>query len=64
MIGKMLTVKELAGILNVPASWVYARTCAAGKESIPHVRVGKYIRFPEDLVHDFIERHKIETTPR
>lgn len=40
--GHLLTVEELAGVLSVPKSWVYART-ATGE--IPHVRVGRYKRF-------------------
>ena len=58
MIGKMLTVKELAGILNVPASWIYERTRKGSNDRIPHIRVGKYIRFPEDMVREFLERLK------
>jgi excisionase family DNA binding protein len=58
MFSKMLTVRELAGVLNVPASWIYERTRRGGKDTIPHVRVGKYIRFPEELVRAFIEQHK------
>ncbi|MHB1135641.1 MAG: helix-turn-helix domain-containing protein [Coriobacteriia bacterium] len=40
--GRLLTVPELAEILSVPESWVYART-ATGE--IPHVCVGRYKRF-------------------
>lgn len=38
----LLTVKELADVLSVPESWVYART-ATGE--IPCLRVGRYVRF-------------------
>ena len=40
--GRLLTVPELAEVLSVPESWVYART-ATGE--IPHVCVGRYKRF-------------------
>lgn len=40
--GRLLTVPELAEVLAVPESWVYART-ASGE--IPHVCVGRYKRF-------------------
>ena len=43
---------------QVEASWIYERTRRGGKDTIPHVRVGKYIRFPEELVRAFIEQHK------
>lgn len=39
---RLLTVKELASTLSVPESWVYQRTADG---SIPHVRVGRYVRF-------------------
>ena len=38
----LLTVRELAQALSVPESWVYARTAS---KDIPHVRVGRYVRF-------------------
>ncbi|MDZ4178789.1 MAG: helix-turn-helix domain-containing protein [Coriobacteriia bacterium] len=39
---RLVTVEELSAFLQVPTSWVYARTAA---NSIPHVRVGRYVRF-------------------
>ncbi|MBN1461060.1 MAG: excisionase family DNA-binding protein [Armatimonadetes bacterium] len=39
---RLVTVRELAGYLAVPESWVYQRTADG---SIPHVRVGRYVRF-------------------
>ncbi len=38
----LVTVEEMAGYLQVPASWLYARTAS---NAIPHVRVGRYVRF-------------------
>ena len=55
MIEKFYTVKDLADILNVPQSWVYERT---RKHLIPHARVGKYIRFSEEDVRQFIDKLK------
>jgi excisionase family DNA binding protein len=37
---ELLTVEELAQVLRVPPSWVYEH-----KDAIPHVRLGKYLRF-------------------
>jgi excisionase family DNA binding protein len=37
-----LTVKEAADLLRVPVSWLYERTRT---NSIPHVKLGKYLRF-------------------
>jgi excisionase family DNA binding protein len=39
------TVDELAKILKVPKSWIYSRTREKGADSIPRIKVGKYLRF-------------------
>jgi len=49
----LVDVHEMAEILNVPVSWLYQRT-RKGQEGIPHMRVGKYIRFIPQTVFDFI----------
>jgi hypothetical protein len=41
----LMTVKETAHMLHVPISWVYGRTRRRGKERIPHIKLGKYLRF-------------------
>ena len=41
----LLTVPEVAGFLRVPPSWVYERTRRRGRDRLPHVKVGKYLRF-------------------
>lgn len=48
---EFLTVSELATALKVKPSWVYGETRKSGAESIPRLRVGKYLRFslPEVL---------------
>jgi len=48
---ELLTVHELATALKVKDSWVYGETRKTGAESIPRLRVGKYLRFrlPEVL---------------
>lgn len=42
---ELLTVEELAKELKVKPSWVYGETRKTGSESIPRLRVGKYLRF-------------------
>jgi len=39
------SVPQLASHLGVPRSWIYDRTRKNGPEVIPHVKLGKYIRF-------------------
>jgi excisionase family DNA binding protein len=50
-----LTVDELAERLKVHKSWLYARTRERGPNTIPRVRVGKYIRFNFDEVVQWIK---------
>ncbi len=38
----LLNAEQAADLLNVPASWVLAEARA---ERIPHVRLGRYVRF-------------------
>jgi hypothetical protein len=42
----------LADRLKVPVSWVYQRT-RLGQQAIPHVKMGKYVRFDWDEVIAF-----------
>ena len=40
-----LTIQEAAELLRVKVSWLYERTRT---NSIPHVKLGKYLRFDRD----------------
>jgi len=51
----LLTVKEVAEILRVPVSWVYERTRRRGGERLPHVKVGKYLRFRQSDLAAYVE---------
>lgn len=42
---RLLTVDEVAERLAVPKSWVYGRTMKGAANPIPHVHVGRYVRF-------------------
>jgi predicted DNA-binding transcriptional regulator AlpA len=42
---ELMDVPEIARILHVPVSWVYERTRRRGKERMPHIKLGKYLRF-------------------
>jgi len=39
---RLMTVAEVAEMLAVPKSWVYAKVAA---KEIPHLHVGRYVRF-------------------
>jgi excisionase family DNA binding protein len=56
---RLLTVEEVADVLQVPKSWVYERTRRRGLEQLPHLKVGKYLRFEECTVREFLERLKV-----
>jgi len=51
---KLLTPQELAEWLQVPLSWVYDRTRKDGPEKLPFYKIGKYLRFAEDEVIDYL----------
>ena len=53
---RLLTVGEVAALLNVPRKWVYRRVGLTPPEGIPHVKVGKYLRFREADLRDYVER--------
>lgn len=40
-----LTIEEAARLLRVKVSWLYERTRA---NEVPHIKLGKYLRFDED----------------
>ena len=51
---KLLKIGEMANFLNVPISWLYARTRIKDSD-FPVVRVGKYCRFDPDAVMAWIK---------
>lgn len=49
-----LTLEEMAKVLRVAKIWVYQRT-RKGQSAIPHLRLGRHIRFDKKKVLDFFE---------
>ena len=47
----LLTAQDVAALLQVPASWVYAEA-RAGR--IPHVILGRYRRFRREAIEDWL----------
>ena len=61
---ELLTVEEVASLLKVTKSWVYEHTRARGlprPERLPHIKIGKYVRFEARSVRAFLDR-KCRTT--
>jgi excisionase family DNA binding protein len=52
---KLLTPEEQAEKLRVKLSWIYAQT---RQKKIPFVKIGKYIRFREKEVDDWLRAQK------
>jgi excisionase family DNA binding protein len=42
---ELLTVEEVAQLLKVPTSWVYERCRECASDPLPHIQLGKYLRF-------------------
>ena len=47
---QLLSVQEVARLLQVPDSWVYEHTRPRCATPLPHIKLGKYLRFlPADI---------------
>jgi excisionase family DNA binding protein len=53
--GPLLDAKQAGELLNVPATWVLAE---ARRDRIPHVRLGRYVRFDRETLLDWAERRQ------
>jgi predicted DNA-binding transcriptional regulator AlpA len=62
----LMTVTEVAGLIRVPVSWVYARTCpqsVKGDRSIPFLRLGRHLRFRRSEIEKWVEGHHSGVKP-
>ena len=56
---ELLTVADVAALLRVSKSWVYEHTRSREKsrsDRLPHVKLGKYLRFDPHVVRAFLDR--------
>jgi excisionase family DNA binding protein len=56
---ELLTVEEVAALLRVSKSWVYEHTRSRNPsraEGLPHIKIGKYVRFEAHAVRSFLDR--------
>jgi excisionase family DNA binding protein len=53
---ELLTVDEISAALRVSPSWVYERVRKRGKDKMPHLKIGKYLRFRLNEVRTWIDR--------
>jgi Helix-turn-helix domain len=54
----LLTADDVAEFLRVPVSWVYERARKRGASRLPHLKLGKYLRFEERVVREFLDRQR------
>jgi excisionase family DNA binding protein len=57
-VDRLMTVEDVAALLQVPPSWVYSRTRRRGLEKLPFVRIGKYVRFEPAAIRAFVARQR------
>jgi excisionase family DNA binding protein len=55
---RFLTVHEVAALLQVPVSWVYAHMRKRSRDRLPGYRLGKYWRFSEDELLAWVRRRR------
>ena len=55
---RLLTVHEVADLLQVPTSWVYEHTRHRCVHRIPGIRLGKYWRFERTDVEAWIDANR------
>jgi excisionase family DNA binding protein len=54
----LLTVHEVAELLQVPASWIYGRMRKQSRDRLPGYRLGKYWRFSEGEILAWVKRQR------
>jgi excisionase family DNA binding protein len=52
---RLLDVQEAAALLNVPQSWIYQHVRTRARETLPHIKLGKYIRFSAQALMQWLE---------
>jgi len=58
----LIDIDEMAARLKVKRSWLYRKTMLKGPETIPRIRLGKYLRFsPADVFKWVNETYGNET---
>lgn len=55
MFQELLTVDEVAQMLRVPASWVYARTSGESADKLPFLKIGRHLRFRRAEIEHWLE---------
>jgi len=56
--GTLLTVNDVARLLQVPVSWVYDHTRLSCHDPLPVIKLGKYVRFLAADIQAYLERER------
>jgi predicted DNA-binding transcriptional regulator AlpA len=59
----LLTVRDVSVLLRVPVSWVYHHTRPHSTDQIPHIRIGKYLRFSAADIAAYLQRCRTPELP-
>jgi excisionase family DNA binding protein len=55
---ELLTVQQVAELLQVPVSWVYGRLRKRSLEKLPGYRLGKYWRFEREEIWAWLAQQR------
>ena len=55
---ELMTVRQVAELLQVPVSWIYGRMRKRSLERLPAYRLGKYWRFHRNEVLEWVAQHQ------
>lgn len=55
---ELMTVQQVAELLQVPVSWVYGRLRKRSLEKLPGYRLGKYWRFDKEEVMAWLAQQR------
>jgi excisionase family DNA binding protein len=58
---KLLEAQDVADMIGMSKDWIYAEVRA---DRIPHVRLGRYVRFRPEAIEDWIRRCERGKIPR
>ena len=55
---ELLTVNDVARLLKVPISWVYERCREGATNPLPHLKLGKYLRFSKSSLFEYMDHSR------
>ena len=56
--GELLTIGQVATLLQVPKGWIYQRTRERSPNTIPFIKLGKYLRFRAAEVEAWLQAQR------